>query len=171
TVRVVEHPEQSELESGEMRGPTGGAVQPALAELRLTLGAEVPEASITFENGEYGAHRRERALERIWLQEAQVVRGGVVLGILAVRRTHETAHGQVEPRRAVLPLVVAVGDEVGDGVRPRVPQDMGDGAIDRRIAPAGAFVREGPRIADAREHQSMLDVRHDVFVTREPGDG
>src|SRR5579862_4815335 len=47
---------------------------------------------------------------------------------------------------------------------------MENSAVNFRIAAAALFVREGSGIADAREHQPMLDLRHDIFVAAEPRD-
>ena len=47
--------------------------------------------------------------ERRCRNELQIVCRGVVLGILAVRRAHEGANGQVEPGRAILSLIVSEG--------------------------------------------------------------
>ena len=46
--------------------------------------------------------------------EFQIVGRSMIFRILAVGRPAETAHGEIEARRAVLSLIVPVGDEVGD---------------------------------------------------------
>ena len=55
---------------------------------------------------------RERVGEVLRPDELEVVGGGVVPGKLAVGRAREDADGQIEARRAVLPLVVAERGEV-----------------------------------------------------------
>ncbi len=103
--------------------------------------------------------------------EVEVVGRGVVLGEPPVRRAHQAPDRKIEPRRAVLPLVVAVGHEVMDLVlAARVPQHVLDGPVDGGVAPATTLVRGVAAIADAREDQAVPDARGRRLVEREPRD-
>ena len=68
--------------------------------------------------------------------------------------------GRSNAGRAVLALVVAVGREVDELVRvARVLEDVGDGAVDRRVAAPAPLVRQAARVADAGQDQAVLDPR------------
>jgi len=104
--------------------------------------------------------------------QVEIVRRRVVFGIARIRRAGQAPHGQVVARRAVLPLVVAVRREVRDRKRSRlVVQHVRNGAVDFGVAAPAALVVQGPGVADAGEHQSVLDPSHRRVVLRQPRDG
>ncbi len=79
----------------------------------------------------------------------------MIFGIASVWSPHETAYGQIDAGRAVLPLVVAIGSEVHDlEVVSAVPNHMFNRAIDLRISAAASLVSEGSRISDARQERA-----------------
>jgi hypothetical protein len=52
--------------------------------------------------------------ETLGEQEREIVGRTMIFGVFAIGRTHKTADGQIETGRAILPLVVTVGDERRD---------------------------------------------------------
>ena len=67
----------------------------------------------------------------------------MVLGVLPGWRAHERADGEVEARRAVLPLVIAGRGEVDNRVLlARVPEDVLDDPVDLGVAAPSALVRD-----------------------------
>src|SRR5207245_6763314 len=101
---------------------------------------------------------RERPSERGRANEIEVVGRRVVLGVVTVRRPGETADGEVETWRAVLPLVVSVGRERNHGVLGAcLLQDVRDGVVDLGVAASAALAGERPAVAERREHEAVLD--------------
>src|SRR5205814_3943334 len=96
--------------------PTYGAVQAALAELRLALGREVHVGPVPFQYLEDLQVPPQRIDQHLGFDQRRIVGGGVILGILAMRRARERADREIETRRAILPLVVAVRSEVAQAV-------------------------------------------------------
>ena len=87
------------------------------------------------------------------MHELQVVSGSVVLRELAVTRPHQAADRQIETGGTVLPLIVAIREEIDDLVcQPRLPQDVWHGAIDHRITAPAPFVGKGPGITHRGQH-------------------
>jgi hypothetical protein len=67
--------------------------------------------------------------------EIEIVCRRMILGNLGEPAALKKSHRQVKPRRAVLALIVTVGEKVEDRRRqPRVTQSMGDRPIDLGIA-------------------------------------
>ena len=96
-VGEVEHPQQRHLGRRRSIAPPIDAVQPAPAELRLALRVEVlRQVRSRSQHVEDARARRERVGERLGRDEVEVVGGGVVLGVLAVRRAAQPADRQVE---------------------------------------------------------------------------
>src|SRR5262245_47935355 len=101
--------------------------------------------------------------------EIEIVGRRVVLGILAMRRAAKASHGEIESRRAILPLVVAVrrkisyrkGDTLG-------LEYMLDGAVDIGALPSAALVVERPAVAGAGEHEPVLDPLDCCLVPEQP---
>ena len=97
-VALVQHPQQGALVVGRRDGAAGRAVEAAPPELRLAVRAEV-----ACTGGCSRAHRRARGTSRppppaTRADPVEAVGGGVVAVELAVRRPHQRADGQVEPR-------------------------------------------------------------------------
>ncbi len=89
-----------------------------------------------------------------------------------MRGSHETPDGQVESRRAKLPLVITIGRKVGDlMVFPGTLQDVHDHAIDLGVPSAAFLIRGLARVPQTGGHQTMLDPRHPTFVQCQPGNG
>src|SRR5581483_11660789 len=110
------------------------AVEAAAAELRFAFRVEIAVAPVCLEGADHLAAQTETPLQLRLPDEAEVVGRRVVLGELAVGRPGQAADGEIEPRRAELALVVAVGREVDDAVRtPRAPQDVVHDEVDLRL--------------------------------------
>ena len=103
--------------------------------------------------------------------KVEVIGRGMVLRKESVRRAAQAADGQVEPWRAVLPLVVSVGREVKN-LEPlgTVRKHGQHRAVDLGVAPSRPLVMELARVADAHNHQPVPDPLHLVLVAGEPGD-
>src|SRR5215510_7021572 len=93
----------------------------------------------------------------------------MIFGIFAVRSAHETPDGEIDSRRTVLSLVVAVRDKVATFrfVAARA-EDVLDGAIDVCVPATASFVGERAWVADARQHESMANPLQAGFVPRQP---
>jgi hypothetical protein len=85
---------------------------------------------------------------------------------------HQTAYGKIEPRRTVLPLVVAIRREFQhfEGFV-LVAEDMGHNPVNLGIPAAAFLVVESSLISDARQHQSMTDAVNVRTIPGKPGDG
>src|SRR5262249_49703327 len=76
---------------------------------------------------------------------------------------------QVEAGRAILPLVVAIGDKGRDAVRHLiVSEDMSNDAVDRGIAATTLFVGHAAGIAEAGKDEAVDDMSELVLVARKP---
>src|SRR5690349_8805156 len=96
----------------------------------------------------------------------------MVFRILVGLTPHETANWQIEPRRAELPLVVAIRNKVYDvELFAGVSENMEGCLINLCISSAGLLVCGSAAIADTRKHESMTDPRHYMFVSGKPCDG
>ena len=96
----------------------------------------------------------------------------MVLGVLAVRAARKPADGKIEPRGAKLPLVVAIGLEVGNARCCRsAPQDVGRSPVRGAVATPAALESQRPRIAEEPDGQSGGDAADAVLVARKPGEG
>ena len=87
-----------------------------------------------------------------------------------MRRPRERADGQVEPGRAVLPLVAAGRLPVADDAVRLAPEDVRGGAVDARIAAPAPLVPQRAGVADARDHEPVLHPVERVEVPREPAE-
>ena len=78
---------------------------------------------------------------------------------------------KVEPRRAILSLVITIGAEVAhDWCGGIVFEDMRHRAVDKRVAATTFFVCRAAAVANAGNHEPVLDAADALFVEREPGD-
>src|SRR4051812_20811998 len=93
------------------------AIQTSFAQLRLAPLVQGHVRPIVLEYLDDCQRFIERIDQILRLDEPQVVIGSVILGELSVGGSGEASHRQIESRRAVLTLVVAVGDEVDELVR------------------------------------------------------
>ena len=88
-----------------------------------------------------------------------------------MRRARERADREIETRRAILPLVVAVRSEVAQAVLlAALGQHVDRGAIDLGIAAAASLVSQHPGVADASGDQAVRDARRLLLVQCQPGD-
>src|SRR5439155_12652271 len=84
---------------------------------------------------------------------------------------HEAANRQIETGRAVLPLVVAIGEEVLDLVAiSRMPENVLERPVYLRITPAAPLVSRVAGVADAGEDQAVLDLGDAILVSSQPCD-
>jgi hypothetical protein len=139
--------------------------------LRLAFRQQIPIAGVAVKRCQNRGADRQRSPQGYWVNELQVVSGGVVLRELAVPGAHQAADREIEPGRAVLPLVVTIREEIDHLVRQsRLPQDVRHGVINYRIAAPAAFIRKRPNIAYAGHHQAVLYFAHMGLVAGQPGD-
>ncbi len=109
--------------------------------------------------------RAERVGELGRAYEVEVVGGGVVFRIASMRRAGEALHWQVEPPRAVLPLVVPVRREVDELVVTSAgPEHMRHHPVDLGVAPSAPLVGRPPGVRQACEHQAVLDPADAILV-------
>src|SRR5438093_13542834 len=93
----------------------------------------------------------------------------MVLGVSAIRRTRQSANGQIEARRTKLPLVIPVRRESLELIwHTRMLQRMQHRAVDLGIAPSALFVAHTSRITQQHGDQSMSDPRQAMLVATEP---
>src|SRR4030095_9056666 len=104
------------------------------------------------------------------MDKAQVVARGVVLGKLAMRRPREPPDREIEPGRAELPLVIAVGRELLDRVVAQIAEHVNRRAVDRGASAAGLLVGQRPRVTQTGEYEAVPDSGDDGLVASEPGD-
>ena len=94
--------------------------------------------------------------EAFWAQQREIVGGAVVFRVFAVGCPHQAADRQIEARRAILPLVVPIGDERPDAVGHLiVTQDMRDDAVDRGVPSPALFVGHAACIAEAGKDKAV----------------
>src|SRR5262245_21221809 len=151
----------SDVCSSDLQWP----VEATLAELGLALRVLVEIGSVGFQDLEHLAAELEGIVQLGGSHEAEVVGGRVVFRVASVRCPHEAAHGQIEPRRAELSLVVPVRRERDDLVRP-IPglQHVGDRPVDLGIAATAALVSGVAGVAQAGQDESVLDAVDALLV-------
>src|SRR6201999_2698860 len=93
----------------------------------------------------------------------------VVLGVLRIRGPGQAADTQVEPGRAVLPLVVAVRRERAD-LMWTVAEHVREDLVDLRVAAPALLVGQRTAVARAGQHEAVPDLLHPGRVAGEPGD-
>src|SRR5690349_7212472 len=109
--------------------------------------------------------------EALGAQQREIVGRAVVFCVLTVGCAHEAADRQIKTRRAILPLVVAIGDEGRDAVGHLiVPEDMSDNAVDGGIPPPALLIGYAAGIAEAREDQAVRNMPDFILVAREPSE-
>src|SRR5262245_18483290 len=95
----------------------------------------------------------------------------MILGNLGEPAALKKSYGQVKARRAVLALVITVGEKIEDRRRQsRVTENMGNGLINFGIANSALFVTWTTTISNHRDNKPMLDTLAIVLVAREPCD-
>ena len=92
---LIQRPQQREL-PGARIGPAEPPIEPALPQLRLSLGRHVEVQAIAREDIEDRQRCLHRLLETLGTNQLEVVRGRVVLRKLALERTGQTADGKIE---------------------------------------------------------------------------
>ena len=153
--------------SGDDDGAAGRPVEAAAAELRLAVGAQVDHRAVGLEHVDDREAGLDGLLERGGRDPVERVRRGVVAVELAVRRAHQRADRQVEPRRAELALVAAPRLPVEHPVRlAGVAQHGRDGTVDVGVAAPAALVRQAAVVADAGDGQPVHDPVQRVPVAR-----
>ena len=163
-VRQIEQPEHGFLQPSTA-GATHKPIEAAGTELRFAHGVEVHVTMILLERSENGQQRVNGFSEGAGLHEIQIVGGGMILRIFAVRRAHETADRQVDARGAILALIVTVGSEIERGKFPGLRlQHVLDDSIDLSIALTAAFISKRTRIADTGKDEAVFDPGEDLLV-------
>ena len=130
-------------------------VEASLPELRLALGREVHLRRFVLEDVETSSDGVERLLEPLRPDQLEVVCGRVVLGKLTLERAREAAHGQVESRRVVLPLIPAPRDEVEDSSFRTAAHDVRAARSTSASSPPAPLVRERRRSRPHRRRQGQ----------------
>src|SRR5262249_47047992 len=106
------------------------------------------------------------------MNKIQVVRGGVILGKLAMRCAHQTPDREVESRGAKLSFVIPDGNEIRHLIRStRISQRAGDRFINLGVSSAALLVCASPGIPSTGQDQAVLDSGRRAFVRGEPSDG
>src|SRR5947207_3869562 len=105
----VQYPQQTHFEVGRVR-TAGVAVQSATAKLRLALRVEVDVRAVVLEDLDDGESFLQGILKGFSRHEIEVVVRSVVFRKPSVGSSGEAPDGEVEAGRAILALVVAVGD-------------------------------------------------------------
>src|SRR5262245_66202729 len=104
TVGEIEHPEPRKILCSDPI-PTGAAVKATASERRLAVRIGVAIHLIVFEHVHHFDTDAKRFGESGWLNEGQIISGGVVLRKLAPDASHQAADGKIESRRTELTLV------------------------------------------------------------------
>ena len=107
-VGEVEHPQHGHLVGTDVAQTTHCSVQPASPKLWLAFRVGVEIRLVVLQHVENIQRDGQGIGQRCRVNEIEVVSRGVVLRILPVRGPHQAADGQVESRRAILPLIVTV---------------------------------------------------------------
>ena len=103
--------------------------------------------------------------------QPEPIGGGMILGKGSVLASLEQSDRKVEPRRAILSLVITIGTEVAhDWCGGILLEDMHHRAVDKRVAATAFLVRRGAAVANAGNHKPMLDAADALFVEGEPSD-
>ena len=118
------------------------------------------------------AHTRSDSASCCGWMKFEIVGRSVILRKGSPNAPHQAADREIEARRAVLPLVIAVGRELQNLRRfAAVAQNMRRRPVNLGISPAALLVMESARVSDAGQHQSVADAPARFAVSREPGDG
>src|SRR5438309_3912733 len=169
-VGEIEDPEAREVVEADVAA-AGRSVQTSSSKSRFAVRIRASVEPVAVEQLHDRHARRERIGQRLGRHKSQIVGGRVILRKLAPHASHQTADGEVEPRRAELPLIIPVGGELTNLVRDvTVPENVRDGAVDLGVATAALLVMKTARVADAGQHESVLDAGELTLVAREPTD-
>src|SRR5690606_25287100 len=97
--------------------------------------------------------------------EIQIVRRGMVLGERAEQAPLEEPYRQVEARRTILPLVIAVWREIEDHrLRRQIAKRDGHGAIDEGFPVPATLVGRSAAITHTGDDKPMVDLVKPAFV-------
>jgi hypothetical protein len=159
-VRKIEYPQHSNIRGSSFLISSDRALKSILSKLWFAFWHRVVVARVVFYHVERLGNQAIGPGQMIGSYEIEIVCRGMMLGDLGEPATLKKSPWQVKPGRAVLALIVTVGEKVEDGRRqPRVTQSMGDGRpIDLGIATSALFVSWTAAISNHRDNKPMLDM-------------
>jgi len=110
-ISEVQDPQQRHLVVACFPLAAHGGIEPAPAKLRLAFLVAATVDGIPFDDVDDAPQHRERMGEALGAQQGEIIGRTVIFRVLAVGRPHQGTDRQIETGRAILPLVVAIGDE------------------------------------------------------------
>src|SRR5581483_3419333 len=135
-----------------------GPIEPSPPQLGLAERAPIAISVIVFKDVQNREAYPKRPRKFQGLNKIQVIARRVVLRKASPDASHQTANGEIKPRRTILPLVVAVRGEFKDlSSITLVGKNVLRSPINLSIPPAGFFVVKSPCIADTRQNQTVTD--------------
>ena len=117
------------------------------------------------------AHDAKRFSQLQWLDEIEIVGRSVVFGKASPNASHQAADRKIEAGRAILALVVTVGENSRSRTIRCSGAGHGRGPVNLGISPAALLIVEAAGVSDAGQDQAMTDASGGLAVSREPGDG
>src|SRR5215472_10604594 len=110
-IRKVQHPQQSQLVRARGALPSHRRIEAAPTELRFALLIAAAVEGISLDDRDYAAQHVERMGEALGAQKREIVGRAMVLGVFAVGCAHQATDRQIEAGRAILSLVITIGDK------------------------------------------------------------
>src|SRR6516162_1035969 len=170
-ISEVQDPQQRHLVVACFPLAAHRGIETAPAKLRLAFLVAATVDSIPFDDVDDAPQHRERMGEALGAQQGEIIGRTVVFRVLAVGRPHQATDRQIETGRAILPLVVAIGDERRDAVWHLIVMEyVGDDVIDRGVPSPPLFISYATWIAKAGKHETMSDAPDLILVAGEPGE-
>src|SRR6516162_4299924 len=95
----------------------------------------------------------------------------MILGYLAEPAALKKSHRQIETRRTILTLIVAIWEEIYDHwCHSRIAQNVGHGPVDLSITAPALLVGWPAVVSDHGDNETVFDALTMVFIACEPRD-
>src|SRR5919106_1376323 len=114
TVRKIQDPQHGQLLELAIFLAADLRIQSSLAKLRLAFWVQIEVGLILLQDLKNTATFIEGIGQILWPNKIKVICGGMILGKLAVGRSHQASYRKIKTRRAELPLVITIRREGDD---------------------------------------------------------
>src|SRR6267142_1040825 len=168
-IRKIENPQHRHVGGCRVLVPPDHSIKSTPSQLRFAFWHCVAIHRVIFHYIECLGDQAVRQGQVIGRDEIEIVSRRVVLGNLSELAALEEPHRQVEPRRAILALIVAVWRKIKNRRRqPGVTNGVDNRPIYRGTATSAFLVGWAAAVSDHGNDQPMLDALAVLLIAREP---
>src|SRR5580704_3167211 len=169
-VRKTEHPQHGHGAGCDILVASDCVIETALTELRFTLRHRIKKDRIIFNHIERQCYESVGLRQMVGSYEIEIIRRSVILGNRAELAALQESNRQVEPRRAILALVIPVGREIENCRRqPQVPKNVDNRPINPRIALPASLISRTATVANHGKNEAVFDAVDLVLIASKPG--